>query len=235
MPLAPNEFRAELARRVEAMRWKGHRWFQKFFARELRLEDVRFWHEQQFYVTGHAHELFAPLYLKCDDPVFRTQILKSLLEEETGCDTKTAAHRELFVRVGLALGNTRERYEDVRPLPETAALRHYWEWLGHHRSFVEGLAGIAVAGEGQMPGMANRIARELEEQFGLTHEQTAAWWAHDEADTEHAGTAMEAVVKLATTDLDQKLATRALDLSLEMMWMFLSGLYRVRVEDRTLP
>jgi pyrroloquinoline-quinone synthase len=235
MALGKNELRAELTQRVQAMRWEHHRWFKKLFAKELTKDHCRFWHEQQFYITGQAQELVAPLYLKCPFPEVRVQILRNLLEEETGCETKTAPHPELFIRLGLALGNTRERYMDIKPLPETAALRHYWDWLGHQRSFLEGLAGIAVAGEGQMPNMGSRVSEALEKQFGLTHDESAAWWAHDEADKEHSGTALEVVVERARTDQEQKQVLRAVDLSLELMWLFFSGLYRYCIDDRKLP
>jgi pyrroloquinoline quinone (PQQ) biosynthesis protein C len=229
------QLRQTIVEKITKLRWKGHPWFKKFFAGALKREHVQFWHEQQFYVTGYANELIAPLYIKCTDSAVRVKILNNLLEEETGCETKTAAHHELFIRLGLALGNTRERYADIRPIAETAALRHYWDWLVKERPFIEGLAGVAVSGEGQMPGMGSKVAQALQEQFNLTHDQVAAWWAHDEADAEHSGSALAALCTLVKTDAERKAVTRAVDLSLELMWLFLSGLHRVCVEDRPLP
>jgi len=36
-------------------------------------------------------------------------------------------------------------------LPESVALRTWWIWLVDNRPFVEGLASVSIAGEGQVP------------------------------------------------------------------------------------
>ena len=75
-----------------------------------------------------------------------------------------------------------------------------------------------------MPGTGFEFARILEEHYGLTHEQTAFWWVHEEADREHGGSAVELVAKLAHTDEEQKRVRDAVDHTLELLWRFFDGL-----------
>lgn len=58
----------------------------------------------------------------------------------------------------------------------------------------------------------------------MTHEQTAFWWVHEEADREHGGSAVELVAKLAHTDEEQQRVRDAVDHSLELLWRFFDGL-----------
>jgi hypothetical protein len=46
---------------------------------------------------------------------------------------------------------------------------------------------VSIAGEAQVPGAGNEFTRILEEKYGLSHDDTAFWWVHEEADREHGG------------------------------------------------
>src|SRR5262245_37877436 len=152
MTFSQEDFKQELNRRVQARLWREHPWFNALFAGKLSRDQVLAWHEQHFYVAGPSHELIAPMYLNCPYPELRVRLLHNLLEEETGCETKSAAHRELFIRLGIALGSTRERHLRIRPLAEVAGLKHYWDWIVRHRTFLEGMSAIGIAGEGELSG-----------------------------------------------------------------------------------
>lgn len=225
MALTGEQFSKELQGMVTQRRafW-DHPWIQKFRRAELSKEQIRGWMEQQFYLTGRVHDLIGPLYVNCEDAEVRAHILDNLIEEETGRMSKSAPHPELYIRLGCALGSTRETMLNIRPLPETLALRTYWVWVVAHRPFMEGLAAVSIAGEAQVPGAGNAFARLLEEKYGLTHDQTAFWWVHEEADREHGGSATETVAKLAITDDEQRRVRDAIDYTLELLWRFFDGL-----------
>ena len=225
MALTSEQFAKELQNMVTHRRafW-DHPWIQKFRRAELSKEQIRCWMEQQFYLTGRVHDLIGPLYVNCEDAEVRAHILDNLIEEETGRMSKSAPHPELYIRLGCALGSTREIMLNIHPLPESVALRTYWVWVVAHRPFMEGLAAVSIAGEAQVPGAGNEFARLLEEKYGLTHEQTAFWWVHEEADKEHGGSAIDTVVKLAKTDEEQRRVRDAVDHTLELLWRFFDGL-----------
>src|SRR6266851_3317204 len=110
---------------------------------------------------------------------------------------------------------------NIRALPESVALRTWWVWLVDNRPFLEGLASVSVAGEGQVPGAAEEFARILERKYGLTHE---------EADREHGGGAVEIVAKLARTDEEQQRVRNVVRNTLELLWRFFDGLETTPVE-----
>ena len=209
-----------------------HPWILKFRRAELSKDQVQHWIEQQFYLTGRVHDLIGPLYVRCEDAKMRVEILKNLIEEETGQMSGSVAHPELYIRLGCALGSTRETMLNIHPLPESVALRTWWIWIVANKSFMEGLAAVSVAGEGQVPGAADEFARILEEKYGLNHEESAFWWVHEEADKDHGGGAIELVAKMAQTDAQQKLAREAIDHTLELLWRFFDGLELAHGEQR---
>jgi pyrroloquinoline-quinone synthase len=225
MMLTSEQFAQELKNMVAKRRafW-DHPWIQKFRRAELSKEQVRHWIEQQFYLTGRVHDLIGPLYVNCEDAEARVHILDNLIEEETGRMSKSAPHPELYLRLGCALGSTRETMLTIRPLPESVALRTWWIWTVAHRPFTEGLAAVSIAGEAQVPGAGNEFARLLEEKYGLTHDETAFWWVHEEADREHGGSATELVAKLAQTEEEQQRVRDVVDHTLELLWRFFDGL-----------
>jgi pyrroloquinoline-quinone synthase len=225
MRLTSEQFAQELKNLVAKRRafW-DHPWIQKFRRAELSKEQVRHWIEQQFYLTGRVHDLIGPLYVNCEDAAARVHILDNLIEEETGRMSKSAPHPELYLRLGCALGSTRETMRTIRPLPESVALRTWWIWTVAHRPFTEGLAAVSIAGEAQVPGAGNEFARILEEKYGLTHDETAFWWVHEEADREHGGSATELVARMVQTEEEQQRVRDVVDHTLELLWRFFDGL-----------
>jgi pyrroloquinoline-quinone synthase len=234
MAVTSERFAEELRGLVAERRafW-DHPFIGKFRQGELSKEQVRHWIEQQFYLTGRVHDLIGPLYVHCDDAKVRVEILNNLIEEETGKMSGSAPHPELYIRLGEALGSTRQRMLNIRALPESVALRTWWIWLVDNRPFVEGLASVSIAGEGQVPGAGDEFARILERKYGLTHEQTAFWWVHEQADREHGGGALEIVAKLACTDEDQERVRDIVRNTLELLWRFFDGLETTPVKQIT--
>lgn len=225
MALTSEQFTQELKDMVAQRRafW-DHPWIQRFRRAELSKDQVRHWIEQQFYLTGRVHDLFGPLYTKCDDDKIRAGMVENLIEEETGKMSGTAPHPELYIRLGEALGSTRDIMRNIKPLPESLALRTYWVWAVKELPLIEGVAAVSIAGEAQVPGAGLEFARLLEEEYGLTHEQAAFWWVHEEADEQHGGGAIAMVAKQARTDEEQRRVREVVDHSLTLLWRFFDGI-----------
>ncbi len=170
------------------------------------------------------HDLFGPIYAKCDDDTIRAAIVENLIEEETGKISGSGPHPELYIRLGEALGSTRQTMRGIKPLPEALSLRTYWVWAAKELPLIEGMAAISIAGEARLPGAALTFARILEEKYGLTHEQSAFWWVHDEADKDHGGGAIRMVAQYARTDEEQRRVREVVDYSLTLLWRFFDGL-----------
>lgn len=58
----------------------------------------------------------------------------------------------------------------------------------------------------------------------MTHDETAFWWVHEEADREHGGSATELVAKLVQTEEEQQRVRDVVDHTLELLWRFFDGL-----------
>ena len=129
MPLSSEALIEQLKEDLEAKKaFHQHPWIEKFARGELSREQVKIWTEQLNYVTGIGiHELMGGIYAKCTDPESRKQIADSLYEEETGKMSGTEPHPELYIRLGIALGSSREEMLNVKPLPETRAVRAWYE------------------------------------------------------------------------------------------------------------
>ena len=67
-------------------------------------------------------------------------------------------------------------------------------------------------------------ARIMEEKYGLTHDQAAFWWVHEEADADHGGGAIAMVAKQARTDEEQRRVREVVDHSLTLLWRFFDGI-----------
>lgn len=228
MPLAAEQFIAGLKNALESKKaLHDHPWVKKFERGELTREQVRHWIEQQNYVTGLGiNVIMGGLYAKCADLEARQEIVESLIEEETGKISGTAPHPELYIRLGEALGSSRERMLNIKPIPEARALRGWYElMMSPTRSFAEGLA-MGVGGESQLPGPAGVFARVLEEKYGLSHEDSAFWWVHDSMDREHGEAAFQVLARVANTDETQKRVQDAVLGYLDLWWLFFDGLER---------
>ncbi len=235
MPLSNNEeFIGQLKADLEAKKaMHQHPWVKKFERGELTREQIRGWIEQFYQVVGKdIHRIMGGFYFKCPDASLRQEIVDNLLEEEQGKVSGTAGHPELMIRLGEALGSTRERILNTEPLPETRALRCWYELaMAPSTPFVDALA-MGVAGEAQLPGAAARATQVLEQKYGLSHEQTAFWWVHEDMDREHSDGAYHALVKVATIDADRQRVRSVVKGYLDLWWLFFDGLDRAYGDAR---
>jgi pyrroloquinoline quinone (PQQ) biosynthesis protein C len=233
--LSGEQFATQLKADLEARKaFRNHPWIKKFERGELTKEQVRTWVEQQYYVTGHdGHILLSAMLGKAPNDKIRQEIIENIIEETTGSKIEgSAPHNELYIRLGEALESSREKMTNLEPLPEALALRSYWELMMVTHSFAEGMAAGSLGGEAQLPGNAARFAKVLEEKYGLSHEQTAFWWVHEQADMEHGDAAFRFVASLCTTEEEQKKVRATLRRSLELAWLFFDGLEKATSEMR---
>jgi pyrroloquinoline-quinone synthase len=193
----------------------------------LPRERLRGFAAQFFLQVREFPRAVSALHSRCSDPQQRIELAESLYEEETGrISGCNLPHPELFVQFGLGLGLERSELVEASPLPATAALIHWFELSTRERSFLEGLAAIQLASEGQVPGNFGPFARALEKHYGLTPEDVAFWDVHEQADREHSDVGRSIVVRLASTPETQEIALAALERSLTMWWHFFDGIHR---------
>jgi pyrroloquinoline-quinone synthase len=225
MPLSRAAFVNSLTELVRLRRsFGGHRLWQKIEEGGLSRAGLQGFATQFFLQVVEFPKAVSALHANCPWLDARRELAESLYEEETGKISQTKPHPELFLDFTRALGLRDVQVIDAIPLPTTTALIHWFELSTRQRPFLEGVAAINLAAEGQVPGAFGPFARALERHYGLSREAVAFWDVHEVADREHSDVGDHIVVRHATTDELQSRITAAVRTSLEMWWQFFDGM-----------
>ena len=94
------------------------------------------------------------------------------------------------------------------------------------KSFLEGVAAHMLAGEAAIPGLYIKIARKLQEQFGLSDEAVAYWVIHDSADEEHSDVGVKLLDQYAKTEEDRRLVLKIVRQMLEIQQLMYDDIYK---------
>jgi pyrroloquinoline-quinone synthase len=165
------------------------------------------------------------LHSRCADAEERIRLAESLYEEETGrISGVNKPHPEVFLDFCAAVGLSRDEVTRAPALASTAALIHWFEYSTKILPFLEGVAAINLAAEGQVAGAFGPFARALERHYGMSHSAVAFWDVHELADAEHSDVGDHIVIKHAATDEVQEGVRRAVQTSLGMWWQFFGGI-----------
>ena len=230
------EFARSLTAEIRAGRaFGGHPRWLAIQAGRLKQRQLAIFAEQFFLQVVEFPRAVAALHSRCDDRGERVKLAESLYEEETGRISGTKAHPELFLDFCEAVGLERASVPLTRPLPSTAALLHWFEYSTKILSFVEGVAAINLAAEGQVVGAFGPFARALEEHYGLSRAAVLFWDVHEIADAEHSDVGDHIVVRQAHTEEQRTKVCEAARTSLSMWWQFFSGIEVAvgKASDRT--
>ena len=166
------------------------------------------------------------LHSRCFNAEERLKLAESLYEEETGKISSSAPHPELFIRLGLGLGLSRDDMIHGKAFPSTAALIDWFELSTKDRSFAEGIGAINLAAEGQVPGNFAPFARALEKNYGLSREQVAFFDVHEIADRDHSDVGDNILSHTPMSEIERAKVWAAVERSLEMWWQFFDGIQR---------
>src|SRR5277367_56528 len=156
------------------------------------------------------------LHSRCTNAEERVKLAESLYEEETGRISGSASHPELFMRLGLGVGLSREDMIHGKALPSTAALIDWFELSTKDRSFAEG----------QVPGNFAPFARAREKHYGLSRDQVAFFDVHEIADRDHSDVGDNILSQTPMSEVERAKVWAAVERSLEMWWQFFDGIQR---------
>jgi pyrroloquinoline-quinone synthase len=225
MALSAGEFGASLMAEIRAGRtFGGHPLWSRIERGEVSLEGLQTFAKQFFLQVLEFPRAVSALHSRCADPGERMKLAESVYEEETGRLSKTKPHPELFLDFCRGVGVSREEALAAKPLSGTAALIHWFEYSTKILPFLEGVAAINLAAEGQVVGAFGPFARALEKRYGLSNTEVAFWDVHEIADAEHSDVGDHIVVKNAVDDESQAGVRRAVRTSLGIWWQFFSGI-----------
>jgi pyrroloquinoline-quinone synthase len=221
------EFAESLLNEIRAGRSFGRHplWF-KIADGRLSLPAVRGFACQFFLQVVEFPRAVSALHSRCPNRSERVKLAESLYEEETGALSGTKPHPELFLDFCAGLGLDRSVVPGTAPLPSTAALIQWFEYSTKILPFLEGVAAINLAAEGQVVGAFGPFARALQQHYGLSRAAVAFWDVHELADADHSDVGDHIVVRHATNAEAQAAVRRAVQTSLAMWREFFDGMDR---------
>ncbi|MGH7896450.1 MAG: TenA family transcriptional regulator [Candidatus Binatia bacterium] len=226
MALPREQFAEQLMRDIHGRRsFGGHPFWQRIADGQIPASGVEIFAKQFFLQVLEFPRAVSALHSRCTDGAERIKLAESLYEEETGrISGVNKPHPEVFLDFCSGLGLDRDEVRATPPLPSTAALIHWFEYSTKILPFIEGVAAINLAAEGQVVGAFAPFARALERHYRVPESAVAFWDVHEIADRDHSEVGDHIVVKHATTDELQSAVRRAVYTSLEMWWQFFDGI-----------
>ncbi len=195
-----------------------HPWVQAVNTGKATRKQLQFWATQYFCAIRFGQLMSAITFANCPDPAIRKKIIEVLAEEELGILSKSAPHKELFIRFALGTGLSREQMENAKPAYAAAVHVHHMEFVGKLRPFFYRRACSGIGVEWQVPKTFGLISQGLKKHYGLTPEQTFFFDMHKEADEEHGDVSSDIVSKYATTQEVQEDLKHAVIQHVERFW-----------------
>lgn len=212
MALSAAEFTQSLLAETRATHpWLHHRLFQMIWDGTLTRDQLRQVIRQQgcFFLDTLRHAAWKIISVGGDRPTYedleRQRALIPLVVEEGGEDTvggKTTAHAFLFVRLGEALGISRQEMFATDYLPTTVIEKNELFQL-QRSSTLEALCGGNIATESINAVHVKRMAEALEKHYGVPRDALDFYHVHMEVEEDHAARAVRILEQLAVTDADQ--------------------------------
>ena len=170
-----------------------------------RFEQLREWVRQYGVFALYNHGYHGPLYVNCPDPKMRAMLAEVVYEEGTGnLYSNGKPHNEIWCQFGEAIGLTRDEMWGTELCSGARALKAFLNDRCNN-SFIEGVSALMLAGEAQVPGFFDKLAKSLKKTFNLTDEDVEFFTIHDIADEDHSGAGREILVQFAPSVEDRRL------------------------------
>jgi pyrroloquinoline quinone (PQQ) biosynthesis protein C len=176
--------------------------------------------------TRHSRRCWAYVVGNCPHVEVRKFVVTENLYEEEALEGRS--HFEILVRMGMALGLSREEIEFAKPLPTTVVALHTWETLTKNRTWYEGLAAKSVLERTNNPACGNFSHNQAEHwmrHLKLSREETEFWWMHDSVDQIHGDGSLNLLEKYLETDDERQAALRAAEESMMAWKVYFDGIY----------
>jgi pyrroloquinoline-quinone synthase len=195
----------EVKKLLEQYAWANHPMWKSLIEGTVNIEQLREWVRQYGVFALHNHGYHGPLYVNCPDPKMRAMLAEVVYEEGTGLlYSNGKPHNEIWCQFGEAIGLTREEMWGAELCSGARALKAFLNDRCNN-SFIEGVSALMLAGEAQVPGFFDKLAKSLKKTFNLTDQDVEFFTIHDVADEDHSGAGREILVQFAPSVEDRRL------------------------------
>jgi len=242
MAVLPAEFAAGLLKEAqETHPWLHHPLFRMIYDGQLTRVQLQNVIRQQgcFFLDTLRHAAWKIIsvggYTPTWEDLERQRALIPLVVEEGGEDTvggPQTAHALLFVRLGEALGVSREEIFNTEYLPTTIIEKNEL-FLLQRSSTLEALCAGNIATESINPIHMQRMAQAFERHYGVPRSALDFYHVHMEVEAEHADRAVRILEKLAVTDEAQARGLLAMRRAITARRICADGLLEAFVNPRT--
>jgi len=192
----------------------------------LTVEGARLLVQQWGIFTRHSRRCWAYVAGNCPHVEVRKFIVTENLYEEEALEGHS--HFDLILRLGQALGLSREALEEAEPLPTTLVALHAWEALTKNRPWYRGVAAKAVLEMTNLPECGRFSGEESERwtrQLGLSTQDVEFWSLHDSVDRIHGGGSLQLLEKYLAGEGEKREALQAGGESMMVWKVYLDGIY----------
>jgi pyrroloquinoline-quinone synthase len=201
------------------LRWVAHS------KDSLTVAGARLLVQQWGIFTRHSRRCWAYVAGNCPHVEIRKFIVTENLYEEEAVDGHS--HFDLILRLGQALGLSRESLEFAEPLPTTLVALHAWEALTKNRRWHEGVAAKAVLEMTNLPQCGRFSGEEAERwtrQLGLSKDDVEFWSLHDSVDQIHGVGSLHLLQKYLAEEGERREALQAGRESMMVWKVYLDGI-----------
>jgi pyrroloquinoline quinone (PQQ) biosynthesis protein C len=228
-------FLAEMQEMVASKHSKDHPIFDLIENGELDKGQLRGFVKQFYQLFPKPFpKPIAAMFAKCpEDPELEQMWLENVLEEASGSETGTAAHKQLYIDFAGSMGISREELDASPPLPETSALLIWRELLISQRSWLELYASQGLALEGTASPRMRRVVNGLVQHYGYKEDSNDLlyWTLHMSVDEDHMKVAPYAILKYAHSEDSQALVRQSVKTTLDQFWLVFDGIKRAFVDQ----
>lgn len=231
MKVSTADLLADIEKFVNEHHQLNHPLQQAIIAGKLSEEEHREYIAQRSCIPLYNEAFHGPLYVNCPDPKWRAKIAEVIYEEGTGrLYSNGVSHHELYLRLGEAVGISREEIYNWPLFPEAVAFRATFR-EACNREFVYGVGAHMLAGEAQSEGYAAAMAAAGMKHYGLSEEAVLFYTVHEEADKDHSDIGRDLLDEFAQTEEAQELVRRGAAEHVLTFEMLHDGIFR-RIMDR---
>lgn len=203
----------------------GEIWFENspkiydFLVNHMSREGAKVFVLEHAVFADHFPRWFGNIIANCPYIDARRYMVENMYVEEVTDPTVKTPHYESLLQFGMALGLTREEFDNHEPMPATIMAIHYWDNLGRTKPWLESFAAIC--------GLEMSNNEELCARYNISPLVMAKWWeplklppqalihwksaeAADPGDEGHSAEPMKILMKYAKTPQEEKAVLHAL-------------------------
>ncbi len=189
------------------------------------LEQIKYFCKQHGGIPLHNHNYHGRLYVITPDPLWREEIAAVAYEEATGrLFADGVSHHKLYLDYGAAIGIPKQEMYATRFCAGVVAFQAYFSYICG-KSFLEGVASHMLGGEAPIPGTYGRIAKRLQDRFGIDDEGIAYWTVHDTADEDHSGVGVKLLDQFATVEAERQLVIDTVETTVDIMHLMYDDMW----------